>query len=272
MEEYDELTSGPKEGSLDLSHGQYKEFPIELVQLYRNELVKLSMAFNNLQKISPIVGQLHLLQVLNLSNNELHTIDQAISQCIRLKKLNLSHNKLTNFPIELGIHCNMLEELILHDNQLSVVSELQTPALYTLDLRNNSLREIPASLSCIPTLTKIPCDGNPDLKMIPRDMRDDTELVLWMLNLHHLQNEKEVEFLKEYNKVEDSAKASELEKLELLQKLKRIQEEVTVLKDDIPWNYLALKHRIEKSKTKVSRFVSKSIGTTRDWWHRLQGN
>ena len=271
MEEYDDLTTGPKEGSLDLSHGQYKEFPIELVQLYRNELVKLSLAFNFLQTISAIVGQLHLIQTLNLSNNELHTIDQAISQCIRLKKLNLSHNKLANIPIELGMHCNMLEELILHDNQLTIISELKTPALHTLDLRNNKLVQVPASLSCIPTLTNIPCDGNPDLKMIPRDMRDDTELVLWMLNLHHIQNEKEVELLEEYNKVEDSAKASELEKLELSKQLKRIQEEVTVLKDDIPWNYLVLKDRIEKSKTQVSRFVSKSIVNTRNWWHKLQG-
>lgn len=272
MEEYDDLTSGPKEGSLDLSHGQYKEFPIEIVQLYRNELVQLSLAFNNLQTIPPIVSQLHLIQTLNLSHNELHTIDQAISQCIRLKKLNLSYNKVTAIPIELGMHCNMLEELILHDNRLTVIGELKTPALHTLDLRNNKLVEVPASLSCIPTLTKIPCDGNTDLKLIPRDMREDTELVLWMLNLHHLQNEKEVELLKEYNTVENSASTSQLEKLELSQELKRIQEEVTFLKDDIPWNYLALKLRIEKSKTQVSRFVSKSISTTRNWWHRLQGN
>jgi predicted nucleic acid-binding Zn-ribbon protein len=107
--------------------------------------------------------------------------------------------------------------------------------------------------------------------MIPIDMRDDTELVLWMLNLHHIQNEKEVELLEEYNKVEDSAKASELEKIELSQKFKRIQKEVTALKDDIPWNYLALIDRIEKSKTQVSRVVSKSISSTRDWWYRLKG-
>ena len=101
MEEYDDLSVGPKDGVLDLSHNTWKILPPELNDFSRS-LLHLNLSNNLLTKIPEAIGNLILLKSLNVSLNRLSKIDGAIGKCLRLRKLNVEKNHLECLPDEIG--------------------------------------------------------------------------------------------------------------------------------------------------------------------------
>ena len=91
MEEYDDLSVGPKDGVLDLSHNTWKILPPEL-----------NLSNKLLTKIPKAIGNLILLKSLNVSLNRLSKIDGAIGKCLRLRKLNVEKYHLECLPDETG--------------------------------------------------------------------------------------------------------------------------------------------------------------------------
>ena len=108
MEEYDDLSEGPnKDGKLNLSYNNWDEMPHELFELYRSQLLGLSLSHNRILQVSNQIGKLTLMRELDLSHNQIEKIDPAIGNLLRLRKLNLSNNALTALPTEL-CNCQMM--------------------------------------------------------------------------------------------------------------------------------------------------------------------
>ena len=106
MEEYDDLSVGPKDGILNLSHNTWKILPPELNDFSRS-LLHLNLSNNLLTKIPESIGNLILLKSLDVSLNQVTKIDGAIGKCLRLRKLNVEKNRLECLPDELS-HCILL--------------------------------------------------------------------------------------------------------------------------------------------------------------------
>ncbi|XP_075406477.1 leucine-rich repeat-containing protein 47 [Tenrec ecaudatus] len=105
------------------------------------------------------------LQSLNLSGNRLRELPADLARCApRLQTLNLTGNCLDAFPAALfqpGA-LPLLSELAAADNCLRELSPdiVHLASLKTLDLSNNQLSEIPAALADCPKLKEIHFEGN----------------------------------------------------------------------------------------------------------------
>jgi Leucine-rich repeat (LRR) protein len=53
--------------------------------------------------------------------------------------------------------------------------------IQVIDVRCNQLINLPASLSECPKLVTLACDGNSELTQIPESLRENSRLVLWIL-------------------------------------------------------------------------------------------
>ena len=106
MEEYDELSTGPKDGALNLNHNTWKTLPPELCD-FSNTLISLEMKNNQLTSLPESIGSLIMLQRLDVSLNQIESIDGGIGQCVRLRRLNVSKNRIEALPTEIG-NCILL--------------------------------------------------------------------------------------------------------------------------------------------------------------------
>ncbi|KAL7548424.1 hypothetical protein ACHAWF_011714 [Thalassiosira exigua] len=184
MIEYDELARGPTEGAIDLSHNTWRTLPPELND-FSATLLHLSMSNNQLSSIPEAIGNLILLQSLDVSLNRIEHIDGAIGKCIRLRRLNASKNRLEALPPDIG-RCILLEEVDASDNLLKFLPEemLSLIVVTKIDVRNNDrLTSIPTALCRLPTLAQLLCEGTPQLTSAPENMRGDTKLLLFCLEM-----------------------------------------------------------------------------------------
>ncbi|KAJ7992715.1 hypothetical protein DPEC_G00281550 [Dallia pectoralis] len=110
---------------LDLGYNQLQSLPLALFNLHR--LHRLLLAGNLLEELPAEIGALTFLNELELSGNRLETLPpELFSHCLELRSLNVSHNSLGSLPPGLRNLC-----------QLS-----------RLDLRSNSLEDLPVDLGC----------------------------------------------------------------------------------------------------------------------------
>ncbi|XP_005404193.1 PREDICTED: leucine-rich repeat-containing protein 47 isoform X1 [Chinchilla lanigera] len=132
----------------------------------------LDLSGNELEALPPGQGLgpaeppgLPQLQSLNLSGNRLRELPADLARCApRLQSLNLTSNLLDAFPAALfrpGA-LPLLSELAAADNRLRELSPdiAHLASLKTLDLSNNQLSEIPAELADCPKLKDINFRGN----------------------------------------------------------------------------------------------------------------
>ena len=109
------------------------------------------------------------LKKLKCNGNNLEYLPHELGKCAHLEEVNASENKLVALPRSLG-NCRKLARLLCQNNCLAMVPP-------TLADRAKSLE----------TVNLV---GNPDLAMIPKKIRGDTSLILWVCRLHR---ENEVE-------------------------------------------------------------------------------
>ena len=110
------------------------------------------------------IGELTILQELQLGGNRLTSLPAEIGQRTNLEKLNLWRNQLTSLPPEIGQLTN-LRELYLRDNRLTTLPpEIgQLTKLESLDLRNNQLTSLPPEIEQLPKLEILYLVGNTSL-------------------------------------------------------------------------------------------------------------
>mmetsp|Transcript_1334 Transcript_1334/g.2384 ORF Transcript_1334/g.2384 Transcript_1334/m.2384 type:complete len:256 (-) Transcript_1334:1552-2319(-) len=247
MEEYDELSAGPnEEGKLDLSHNAWAELPDQLFG-FASRILTLDLSHNKLVEVEADFGKLFVLSNLNLEGNIITSIHPNLGKCIRLKTINLSGNRIGEIPKEIG-NCTLLEEFRLSDNFVQTLPpELgNVVALRILDLKNNKLNFLPPEIAKIPTIQEIHCEGNPDLAMVPDDMRVNSDMVIWALRLHRDHQAKVEVKVAHYNELEEKARDSEEHRLRLKDEMSAILEEVKNLEDERPTSYITLKAKVKR--------------------------
>ncbi|XP_010899337.2 volume-regulated anion channel subunit LRRC8D [Esox lucius] len=110
---------------LDLGYNQLQSLPLALFNLHG--LHRLLLAGNLLEELPAEIGALRSLTELDLSGNRLESLPpELFSHCLELRSLNVSHNSLGSLPPGLRNLC-----------QLS-----------RLDVRSNSLEDLPIELGC----------------------------------------------------------------------------------------------------------------------------
>uniref|UniRef100_A0A3B4XLH2 Leucine-rich repeat-containing protein 40 n=1 Tax=Seriola lalandi dorsalis TaxID=1841481 RepID=A0A3B4XLH2_SERLL len=181
---------------LRVSHNQLTTLPVEVCSL--QNLRSLTVQQNQLESLPEELGQLKNLTELDLSNNHLKGLPSGLGRLTCLQKLNLSDNKLSSLPDNVKmLDCSKnqltdipaslsgmlaLEQLYLRHNKLRLFPQLPAPFLHVLpeqitllstltrlDLTNNDITILPASLSLLPNLKVLLLEGNP-LRGIRRDL------------------------------------------------------------------------------------------------------
>ncbi|XP_065864357.1 putative receptor-like protein kinase At3g47110 [Euphorbia lathyris] len=141
--------------------------------------------------ISPFIGNLSFLRVLDLSDNSFQgQIPQELGKLFRLEYLFASSNSLTGeIPSNLS-RCNQLKQISLNFNQLGGRIPSELGSLTELELlylaANNLGGEIPASLGNLSSLTGFTFARNNLTGKIPADMDRLKSLTLFMVSANHL--------------------------------------------------------------------------------------
>uniref|UniRef100_A0A3B3SUJ2 non-specific serine/threonine protein kinase n=1 Tax=Paramormyrops kingsleyae TaxID=1676925 RepID=A0A3B3SUJ2_9TELE len=138
---------------LELSQNNLVEFPELLCQSLRN-LTRLDLHGNHLKSFPAGLLGLPSLSVLNVSRNCVGPqlcLPPAV-RCPSMRHFNLSFNHIAVFPDLLGQSLEMLEDLLLEGNRLTVLSgPLLLPEMRLLDISRNSIERIcqDALTSCL---------------------------------------------------------------------------------------------------------------------------
>src|SRR5665647_343915 len=83
---------------------------------FHQQIVILNLSYSNLTTLPDSIGQLTLLQKLDVSGNQLTTLPDSIGQLTQLRELNVSHNQLTSLPDSIG-YLTQLQKLDVDNNQ-----------------------------------------------------------------------------------------------------------------------------------------------------------
>ena len=252
MEEYDSLSAGPSShGVLDLTHSAWSSLP-SLLFTFSERLLSLDLSHNKLVEVEADMGKLHLLSSLNLTGNMVVRVHPDLGKCIRLKTLVLDNNRISELPQEIG-RCTLLEVLSAADNFIETLPSSigNIVALRIVRLQNNKLKSLPPELARIPTIQEVHCEGNPELEMVPDDMRGSSDMVIWALRLHRTHQEKVQAKVAEYDRLEEGARESEEVRLRLKDERDEVAGDVRELEESRPVAFIALKAKWVKMGAKV---------------------
>ncbi|WP_171017267.1 leucine-rich repeat domain-containing protein [Maribacter sp. ACAM166] len=144
-------------------------------------IVELIMAVDNLSVLPPEIGQLTMLEKLNIFNNKITEVPNEIGELKNLVFLSLSSNLIQVLPSEIGELTN-LKILILTDNQIgSLPAEIgNLNQLTNLVARSNSLTMLPAEIRGLTSLKILSLANNQFESIIPEvgDLNNLTSLNL----------------------------------------------------------------------------------------------
>lgn len=149
---------------LDVGHNKLVSLPQSVGDL--SKLLHFNASNNALKELPDSIGRLHELRDLKLNNNELSRLPK-LGPMQHLTILNACQNKLSELPIvEVS---QSLKELLLGDNKIRRLDTkvlLSYHALMVLNLRGNSLTEIPEDIASMDTLERLDLSNN-DLMGLP---------------------------------------------------------------------------------------------------------
>ncbi|KAJ1456805.1 leucine rich repeat protein [Pelagophyceae sp. CCMP2097] len=238
MEEYDELLpTADSEGRLELSYRAWTTVD-ELIWTMGGELVHLSLCYNRLTSIANEIGDLKLLQSVDVSCNQLAMLPPRLGALRHLRVLKCNGNALVRLP-DLG-DCRALEKIMASENRLVQLPRSlgNCKKLQSLLVQNNALEMVPPTLADVgPSLTQVDCRNNPDLAMLPKLIRGDTELILWVCRLHR-SNEKDCAYVLESTQHLRALSALAAERQgHLEQQLRRAQDDRNELMRNLPTGF-----------------------------------
>lgn len=84
--------------TIDLSNRRLREIPEEIVDVIKDEAVRLALAYNQIHTIPARFTQLHRLRYLNLRSNAISIFPEWLGDMPRLEILDVSKNKLRRLP------------------------------------------------------------------------------------------------------------------------------------------------------------------------------
>ena len=180
MLDEDDVTTEP--GVIDLAMRGWRtldEHPLDV------QAKRVQLEHNNLQALPKTIGTLTFMLKLDVSHNLLESIPKAIGKCTRLRILYIDHNKVEELPKEIG-NLFFLEELNAEHNRLVTVPSTlgNLVALSSIRLKNNKLETLPYEIGGLETLEVLDCSDNDKLHMVPEELRDDSEMVKFVIRLH----------------------------------------------------------------------------------------
>ena len=197
------------------------------------------MSHNDFLALPKEIGQLKVLQELDVSHNRLERIPGAIGGCARLRKLRAGSNLLTGIPPEIQ-QLSLLEELGLSDNSITEIplGVFRLPKLASLELARNDLQRIPVELADAPALEEVDVSGNPRLDSVPPGMHMHCDLIRWLCASRREQ-ERVVSSLREANEeLEVLCRAYDTERLALREEAARLRAENREMLDQMPRGYM----------------------------------
>lgn len=120
------------------------------------DTLKILRICQNLEEIPESIGNLKLLEELNLSGNKLKTIPKSISNLQKLKKLDVANNNLKFLPVSFG-NLNKLQKLNINNNEIKSLPELfgNLNSLEELNISKNKLKDLPESFGKLDSLKTI---------------------------------------------------------------------------------------------------------------------
>tara|TARA_B100000475_G_scaffold168821_1_gene130515 strand:+ start:364 stop:966 length:603 start_codon:yes stop_codon:yes gene_type:complete len=172
------------------------------------------------------------LKKLKCSGNNIETLPEELGKCNQLEELICSENKLVALPRSVG-NMRKLHTLLVRRpaSQFAAVSR----DVFLPQAQNNSLAMIPPTLADISkTLVTINLRSNPRLDMIPKKIRGDTRLIMWVCKLHR-ENEMECQFvLGSIDQLEALSRGAQERHKKLKSELKRYDEDRLELLRNLP--------------------------------------
>lgn len=252
MEEYDDLVQRPDEdGLLDLSHRAWVTLD-EALWEFTKTLLYLNCSYNNIQVLSPGIGELVMLKELDMSCNQLQSLPAELGKCTRMRKLKVNGNQLKTLPPEIG-DCKMLEEIQASENGMQElpVEIGKLDQLVTLLLQNNDLKELPPELGECFSLENLDCSLNSELDMIPQKLRTDAAICKWICRQARGQRTR-IDDLEEITaEMEELARLNDEEKIKLRDQIHVLEERVDGLEKERPEAYLKFKARALQARSVV---------------------
>ncbi|XP_003741154.1 leucine-rich repeat-containing protein 40 [Galendromus occidentalis] len=126
------------------------------------QLTELDFSFNKLTSIPPFLSQAKHLQYMNLQSNQLSDLPPELSCLENIRELNISQNRFSKIP-DCVYGWKRFEILLASDNSLTsidVENLAKIETLATLDLRNNSISQVPPELGNLIQIKSLQLDGN----------------------------------------------------------------------------------------------------------------
>jgi Leucine-rich repeat (LRR) protein len=148
-------------------------------------LVFLDVSFNSLVTLGDELGDLYQLKELNLACNMITALPATLGKLNKLMVLKANGNKIQDVPESIG-KLKLLKTVHLNENLIQVipVEICDCARLTVLRLQNNKLSLLPDGLSQL-SIEELNVAGNSQLVMVPKPMRDNTLIIMWILGLHY---------------------------------------------------------------------------------------
>jgi Leucine-rich repeat (LRR) protein len=171
--------NNPDESILDFSDLLLNKLPdIFMHQSFKEKLLNLNLAGNELISVPESIGELNALKILNLSYNKiLIALPESIAGLTQLEILNLSDNQLTALPQAID-RLTQLKNLNLAGNELISLPESigELTALKILNLSyNKTLNALPESIGRLTQLEILNLSDN-ELTTLPESIGGLTAL------------------------------------------------------------------------------------------------
>ncbi|GMH46891.1 hypothetical protein TL16_g09877 [Triparma laevis f. inornata] len=190
MEEFEDLVPQPDDdGRMELTYRAWTEVD-DVVWTMGRTLVFLDVSFNAITSLPEELGDLYQLKELNIACNHITNLPVSIGKLIKLQQLKANGNNIEEIPEEIG-KCKSVKVMHLNENKIIGIPNTlaECTRLEVLRLQNNKIIGLPHEIATLP-IKEIDVSNNNELDMIPKPMRGNTDIVMWILHNHHANHKK----------------------------------------------------------------------------------